>query len=173
VAYLLARPYSFVGYHYAQAMGRGILDAGFLLAEGFAVGFLFAGAPPGFAAWRLALLLPSLLVAGSVQFFLQISIAMTAFWIEENSAFFWIFQKFALIIGTFVPLEFLPGWAQRAAWWTPLPSLNYAPARILVAADPLESAGLIAVQLAWAAACALLAKLVFEAGRSKLTVQGG
>jgi ABC-2 type transport system permease protein len=173
VAYLLARPYSFVGYHYAQAMGQGLLDAGVLFAEGLAAGLILAGPPPLFALWRLALVVFSLLVAGSLQFLLQMSIAMTAFWIEENSAFFWIFQKFALIIGTLLPLEFLPEWGRRAALWTPFPSLSYSPARIMVAATPRDCAVLLGWQLAWLAFGLVLSQLIFRAGHSKISIQGG
>lgn len=173
VAYLLSRPYSFVGYHYAQAMGQGLLDAAVLVLEGLAIGLLLAGPPPLFALWRVFAVLISLLVAGSLQFFLQVSIAMTAFWVEENSAFFWIFQKLALVIGTLLPLEFLPDWAAKAALWTPLPSLSYAPARILVAATPREALLLGAGQVAWLIAAILVSKLVFSLGRTKIIVQGG
>ena len=173
VAYLLTRPYSFVGYHWAQAMGQGLLDAGILLVEGIAAGLILAGVPAAASAWRLGLVVLSLLVAGSLQFFLQMAIAMTAFWVEENSAFFWIYQKLCLVIGTLLPIEFLPDLARRIALFTPLPSVAYAPARIAVAATPPEAARLIGMQLGWLAFSVLACALVFRAGRSRLTVQGG
>jgi ABC-2 type transport system permease protein len=173
VAYLLTRPYSFVGYHWAQAMGQGLLDAGILLAEGIAAGFLLAGPPPLPALANIPLVLASLLVAGSILFFLQMAIAMTAFWVEENAAFFWIFQKFALVVGTLLPIEFLPDTARRIALLTPFPSMSWAPARITVAASPLEALGLIGAQLGWLAFAIAVSALVFRAGRNKLTVQGG
>jgi ABC-2 type transport system permease protein len=173
VAYLLTRPYSFVGYHFAQSMGQGILEAGILILEGGALGLILAGLPPLPALWRVPAFLVSLLLAGSLQFFLQMAIALTAFWVEENSAFFWIFQKLALVIGTLLPLEFLPAWAAKAALFTPLPSLSYAPARIVVAASPIEALGLIGGQAAWLVAAIILAQAFFSAGRSKVTIQGG
>ena len=173
VAYLLTRPYSFVGYHWAQAMGQGLLDAAVLLAGGILAGFLVAGAPPEPSVWRWGLVVVSLVIAGSLQFFIQMAIAMTAFWVEENTAFFWIYQKLCLIIGTFLPLEFLPETARRIALWTPLPSVTYAPARIAVAATAPEALGLVGAQLGWLAFSALACALVFRAGRSKITIQGG
>lgn len=173
VAYLLGRPYSFVGYHFAEIYGPSLLDAALYLVEGAAIGILAAGLPRGLAAWRVLALLLSLAVAGALQFFLQMAIAMTAFWVEENTAFFWIFQKLALVIGTLLPLEFLPGAVQTAAWCTPLPSLSYAPARIAVAATPGQAAALVGVQCAWLAASALLCRLIFGAGSSRIAIQGG
>lgn len=173
VAYLLARPYSFVGYHYADSMGGTILESAILLLEGIALGLLFVGSFPLRSAAQVAALLVSLVLAGSLQFFLQFAIAMTAFWFEENSAFFWIFQKIALIVGTLLPLEFLPPVAQRVAWWTPFPLLAYAPARIAVAADVPPALGLLALQLLWVLAAAAACRAIFALGRTKIVSQGG
>jgi ABC-2 type transport system permease protein len=173
VAYLLGRPYSFVGYHFAEIYAPSLFDAGLCLVEGIAIGIAAAGLPSHLAVWRVLALLASLVVAGALQFFLQMAIAMTAFWVEENTAFFWIFQKLALVIGTLLPIEFLPPGIQKLAWCTPLPSLSYAPARIAVAATPAQTASLIGIQCAWLAASLLLCRLVFGAGKSKIVIQGG
>lgn len=173
VAYLLGRPYSFVGYHWAEAMGKGILEAGILLIEGIVAGLILAGPPPAASVPRLLGVILSLLLAGSLQFHLQMALAMTAFWVEENMAFFWIFQKLSLVVGTLLPLEFLPETARRLALWTPLPSLSYAPARIAVAATLPESLGLLALQAAWLVGAVGLANLVFERGRHRVAILGG
>jgi ABC-type uncharacterized transport system permease subunit len=76
-------------------------------------------------------------------------------------------------VGTLLPLEFLPAGARAVAVWTPLPSLSYAPARIAVAATAHEALGLMGAQLGWLAAAVILCRLVFAAGRSKITIQGG
>ncbi|MBL8965385.1 MAG: ABC-2 family transporter protein [Spirochaetaceae bacterium] len=173
VAYLLARPYSFVGYHWAEAMGPALVDMAVFVAEGILIGLLVAGPPPLLEPARALAVLGSLLLAGSLQFFLQLSIAMTAFWVEENAAFFWIFQKLALVVGTLLPIEFLPDAARAVAVFTPFPSLSYAPARIAVAATGSEALRLVAAQVLWLAGAVALANLVFRAARGKLAVQGG
>lgn len=123
VAYLVIRPYDFVGFSYAQGAGKA---------------------------------LAAIALAGGVQFFLQLAIAMTAFCVEENAAFFWIFQKLVLVVGTLMPLEFLPQAAQRAAWWSPFPAMSYAPARL---ASVWEGG----------AVC----RAIYGLARSRLTVNGG
>ncbi len=174
VAYLASRPFSFVGYHFAQGMGKAAVDCSVLTAIGAALGLVLAGPLPIASAPRAAVALASILIAGSIQFLLQFAIAMTAFWIEDNSAFFWIYQKLVLIVGTLLPIEFLPGAARRIAAWTPFPSMSYAPARIL-SSWPGDAAALsmIALQLAWAAAAVLLCQAVYSLGRARLTVNGG
>ena len=173
VSYLLGRPYSFVGFHYAESMGPALVDAAIFLAEGLLLGTLLAGPPALLGPGRAAALILSLLLAGSLQFFLQLAIAMTAFWIEENAAFFWIFQKLVLVVGTLLPIEFLPARAQAATAFTPFPSLSYAPARIAVAAGPAEGAKLVAVQAAWLLGAVLLCETVYRLARKNLSVNGG
>lgn len=173
VSYLLGRPYSFVGFHFAEAMGPALVDALIFLAEGYLLGTLLAGPPAHLGSGRVAALILSLLLAGSLQFFLQFAIAMTAFWIEENAAFFWIFQKLALIIGTLLPIEFLPARAQAVAAWTPFPSLSYAPARIAVAAGIPEGLRLVAVQVVWLLGAVILCEAMYRLARRNMSVNGG
>lgn len=173
VAYLLTRPYGFTAYHFSQALGPALADCLVLALEGILLGLLLGGPFPLTTLTQGAALVLSLLLAGCLQFFLQFAIAMTAFWIEENAAFFWIYQKLALIAGTFLPLEFLPGAASAAARWTPFPYLSWAPARIAVAWDSREALLLLAAQAAWTVAAALLCRAVFAAGRGKITANGG
>jgi ABC-2 type transport system permease protein len=174
VAYAMARPYGFVGYNFAQCMGRALADCSVLVVLGTALGLLLAGSvPPGPPA-RAAAVAAAVVAAGCIQFFLQMALAMTAFWAEENTAFYWIYQKLSLIIGTLIPIEFLPEAARRIASWTPFPSLSYAPAR-LFAAWPGDgaAAAILGTQLAWLAASALLCQGIYALGRARLTVNGG
>ena len=199
IAYLLARPYDYVGYNFAEKYGGSLVEAGVILVEGLLVGTLLVGPPPlaggslsllggspsllggspslleGVAAEASRALLVglSLLLAGALNYFLQASIAMTAFWLEENEAFFWIFQKLALVVGTLIPIEFLPPVAARLARLTPFPYLSYAPARIMVAYSPGEAWSLVAAQALWLALAVALARAVFSFGSRRLSVNGG
>lgn len=181
VAYLLSRPYDFVHYHYAEHVGGSMSRFGLIVAEGHAIGLLFAGAPPALAsgaglfdqAGRALCTLVSLLLAGSLNFMLQFALSLSAFWLEENDALYWIYQKLALVVGTLVPLEFLPAAAVRVAVWTPFPYLSYAPARIFVAFSWQEALSLLSRQTAWLVLAYLLARLVFARGSRSVSVNGG
>lgn len=173
VAYLLARPYSFVGFLYSQAMGQALLESAIFLVEGSLIALLVAGPLPGEGAARLLLLGPSLLLAGSIQFLLQISLSMSAFWLEENTAFFWIYQKLGLIAGTLMPLEFLPETARRIALLTPFPYLTWAPARIALGKAGADAPWILGAQLLWLGFALLLALAVHARGSRRLSVNGG
>lgn len=176
VAYLIARPYDFTFFNFAQSMGTALSDAAVLLLEGFALGLIVAGPLPVTSVGQAAALVLSLLLAGTLQFFLQFSLAMTAFWVEENAAFYWIYQKIALVAGTLLPLEFLPETARAIIRWTPFPYVVWAPARITVAWEALGVEGaarIIGAQVLWVGAAVLLCRVVFNAGRRSLSVNGG
>jgi ABC-2 type transport system permease protein len=174
VAYLVSRPYSFVFYSYAQGMGRAVANCMVLLLEGAVLGLLTVGPPPAVSPGQAFGVLVAMVLAGSVYFLLNLALAMTSFWVEENAAFYWIFQKLALIVGTLIPIELLPAKAQIVAWWTPFPSMSYVPARLFSAWPGDAGAGeLLAYQAAWVAFSALLCHCVYALGRDKLTVNGG
>ncbi len=178
VAYLLARPYDFIGYNFAEKLGGSLVEACVIVAEGLVVGFLLVGPPPAAASVAAAVARPlfvaaSLALAGVLNYLLQMTLAMTAFWFEENEAFFWIFQKLSLVVGTLIPIEFLPRAAARIAVWTPFPYLSYAPARMAVAFSFTEALSLLARQGIWAAAALCLARAVFASGSRRLSVNGG
>jgi ABC-2 type transport system permease protein len=196
VAYLVSRPYDFVGYQYWERLGSALPDLFIILGEGLLIGCLLTGGLPSLADWagapsggqplassglawltgqglRALLVFVSLLLSGSLNFYLQFSLAMTAFWLEENDAFYWIFQKLALVVGTLIPIELLPATARSIAVWTPFPYIAYAPARIMVAFRLPEALRLMAVQLIWIAIGLVLARLVFAAGSRKLSINGG
>lgn len=173
IAYLVARPWSFLGYGFASAMGPALLDLGVYLAEGLVLGFLIAGTPPFHAPLQVLAFVVSILLAGTLQYHFQASIALTAFWIEENSAFLWIWQKFGLVIGTLMPIELLPDAARRVALFTPFPWMSWAPGRIAVAWEGGAAARLLLVQAAWTLFALLLSRVVYAAGRRRITAQGG
>jgi ABC-type uncharacterized transport system, permease component len=174
VAYLLARPYSFVLYNYAQGMGRALGNYALFMVEGAILGLVAVGAPPLGSLGQALCVVAALALAGSVYFLLSLALAMTAFWIEENSAFYWIFQKLALIVGTLIPIELLPDAAQRVAWCSPFPAISYAPARLFAAwRGSGDAVALLGYQALWLALAAGLCQGVYALGRNKLTVNGG
>jgi ABC-2 type transport system permease protein len=174
VAYLLSRPYSYVAYSYAQGSGKAFANCILLFAEGIVLGFLTAGPPSLASPWQVPCLLCALVLAGSVYYLMNLAIAMTAFWVEENTAFFWIFQKLALIIGTFIPIELLPKAAQSAAWFSPFPAMSYAPAKLLASWPGGGGAlALLGYQAAWTIVAALACQGIYALGRSRLTANGG
>ena len=173
VAYTLARPVSYPFFQVANSLGnsvpRFLLN---LLAAAVVVGLgmrQIAGSPAGLAAFlataALALLLDALIA---------VLIGLLAFWLEEVSPAFWIYQKLLFTVGgLFLPLEMFPGWLQRLARWLPFQFITYAPARAFVAFEPRFVLQTVAGQAVYIAALAALTALVWRRAQRRLVVHGG
>jgi ABC-2 type transport system permease protein len=173
IAYGLGRPYSFLLFQYAQQLGRCLPTLALLSAAGMAFGLGFAGILPGNNLARALLAPLSLLLSTAISYLIQACIGLTAFWLEENAAFYWIFMKLILVLGTLTPIEFLPDWAHAPARLLPTSQVAYAPARIAAAGNPAEAAALLGIQAAWCAALGILASAIYAKGAKHVAIQGG
>lgn len=173
VAYTLSRPWSVPLMSLSEGLSCALgLVIPFALV-GWCVGTLSAGAWVPQSILQLAALVLSLLLTLILQFLCQFLLSLTAFWVEENAAFLWIHQKFALVLGTFLPLEFFPTDWRPFIEMTPYAWLTYPPSRITVAFDPEQALGLVMGQSVWIAVVSGAVAVVFAAGRRRTVVQGG
>ncbi len=175
VASDLSKPFDYYGFWLAQDVGRGIYQ---LLARGVTILFAFAlifgiSLPSTIEAWSLTLLS----VAGALllSFAWRFLVSTAAFWLIDAIGF----ARMAYFLMTFpsgfiVPIVFMPGWLQAVCRATPFPSFIDTPVTIYLGhARGLDALGLIAIQAAWLVALVALGRLAAEAGRRKLTIQGG
>lgn len=175
IAYQINRPYSIVIYHMAERLGPVLTESIGLAAIGGTIAWIMVGAlPMALPLIQIPALVLSFLMAAVLQFLLQFCLVLLVFWTEENTAFFWIYQKLTFILGAFLPLEFLPAGLQGATWFTPFPAITYAPARILTAATGGEEiARLLGHQAIWLLLAGLLCGTVWARAQRRLSVQGG
>jgi ABC-2 type transport system permease protein len=173
LAYTLARPLSYPFYQVANSLGnsapRFLLN---LLTAAGVVGLgmgQMAGSMPGLLAFlgvaALALLLDALIA---------VLIGLLAFWIEEVTPVFWIYQKLLFTVGgLFLPLEMFPDWLRQVAAWLPFQFITYVPAQTFVAFEPGFVLRAVAGQMTYIAAMAALVALVWRRARRRLVVHGG
>ncbi len=176
VAYFLTRPFDYIRYNGAFALGPAFLETGLLAIFALAFGTVTTGYFPMVSPVHGLVVVVSLILAGLCQFLFKFALAMTAFWVEENTAFFWIFQKVGLVAGTLLPLELLPPSWRKVIMLTPFPSFTWAPARLAAAFGPCggsEVVGILALQVAWLLGGMVLCRIVFVAGRSSIVTNGG
>jgi ABC-2 type transport system permease protein len=172
IAYILSKPYDFLLYHYSSAMGetifRGVINA---LVGGALVWFL-VGPPPDVWGWPLVII--TIFGAWTLNFCLAAMIGLSAFIVEDISAFQWIYQKLAFILGgLLIPLDFYPAWLQAIAKALPFSSMLYGPARLFVEPSLPAFAATFGIQLAWIAGLSLLLVVFYRHSLSYLTVNGG
>jgi ABC-2 type transport system permease protein len=173
LAYTLARPMSYPFYQVANSLGnsvpRFLLN---LLTVAVVVGIGmggFAGSLPGLFAFlgmaALALLIDALIA---------VLIGLMAFWIEEVTPIFWIYQKLIFTVGgLFLPLEMFPDWLRRVSDWLPFQYIAYAPARAFVAFEPSFALRAAAGQMAYIVVLTALVHLVWRLAQRRMVVHGG
>lgn len=173
IAYKLNKPYSFILYQLSEGIGQISVKLIMNLPVGLLIGFLYVGGLEGFKWESLPAVLLSVFLGIMLNFFMDAFIGITAFWTEDNSAFYWIAQKLSFMLGLFLPLEFLPDAIKNIAVFLPFSYIAYAPARLLTSFSIEALLDILPVQLFYTALFAVLSQLVFMRGVKKLNVNGG
>jgi ABC-2 type transport system permease protein len=173
IAYTLTRPMNYPLAQVAESLGnsgpRFLLNllTGCLVA---AIGSgQLAGSPSGAAAFLV--LGASALVMDAL---VGVLIGLLAFWIEEVTPAFWIYQKLLFTVGgLFLPIELFPAALRRLAQWLPFHYIAYAPARAFVAFDFSFALSALGGQLIYIVALLALVFIIWGRARRRLTVHGG
>ena len=173
IAYQLNKPYSFVLYKFANSMGETAINAAVYLAAALVLGLLFAGPLAGFQLWMLPPVVLSMTLGLALNFFTMTALGLTAFVIEENTAFYLLWQKLVFMLGMFLPLEFLPGWLQNIARWLPFPYIAWAPARLAVNFSWEHFWAAVPLQALWCAVFFCVSWLIYRGGVKKINAHGG
>lgn len=173
VAYLLNRPYSFVFYQFACYWGRAL--AILPLNLGFSLGTAYFFVGPVNTSLQAILATVYLVIVGiSINFLITCSIGLLAFWLEEISAFRWIYQKAYIIFGGMIlPISMFPEKFRRIGEVLPFSQLFHTPALMLVKFNFNELCFFGMVQLFWLTLTALSIGLIFSRVVRNLSVNGG
>jgi ABC-2 type transport system permease protein len=130
------------------------------------------GTPPPASGWPLVII--TMLGAWTLNFCIAAMIGLAAFVVEDISAFQWIYQKLAFILGgLLIPLDFYPGWLQNICRALPFSSITYAPARLFVSPSISAFAGVFGLQIVWIVILGLLLTFTYKRSLTQLTVNGG
>ncbi len=173
IAYQLLRPYGYIGYQYASAMGPALINILLFGAVGLILGFWFVGPIAGYALWTLLPATLSLLLGVSLFFFVQLFIGLSAFFVEDPYGFNLLFGKFVFMFGTFLPIEFLPGWLQSFARKMPFSYVSWAPARLFVGYSGELFRSAVPVQVLYLILFMGLCALMMRLGRRAIQANGG
>jgi ABC-2 type transport system permease protein len=172
IAYVLNKPYNFLYYHFSTSMGETFFRAVMTGLFGSLVIGWMIGPPPHPVGFLVVI--PTILGAWILNFCISVLIGLAAFVTEDVSAFNWIYQKFAFVLGgMLIPLDFYPDWLQTIARALPFSAMLYGPARLFVEPTLPALLSTLGAQIAWIAVLGLLAGLAYRRGVTYLTVNGG
>jgi ABC-2 type transport system permease protein len=173
IAYLIGRPVHYIVYQLANSAGQAAFNFLSFGALAALLGFVFAGPLPGFSPVNIPAIFLSVALGFLLQFFFMMLIGLTAFFIEDNFAVYLIFSKLTFMLGTFLPVEFLPAWLSPIAKALPFSYISWAPAKLFVDYSPGLFLELVPVQAMWTIIMVVLTALLYRAGERSLQINGG
>ncbi|MEQ6900760.1 ABC-2 family transporter protein [Nocardioides sp. YIM 152588] len=139
------------------------------------IGALLVGmaGPPSLSAYLLgavSLLLGIVVSAATVYL-----VGVSGFWLVETRGVQVLYMVVSgFLAGLYVPIYLFPAWLQALAQATPFPAMMMYPVDVLSGrVTGLDAVGLVAAQVAWLVAVALVGQLLTRGGRRRLEVQGG
>ncbi|KEO80998.1 ABC transporter permease [Tumebacillus flagellatus] len=172
VAYQLTRPVSYLLFQYAQYMGEAYVLVPVHLLVGGALGTMMFGVPHFGWGWIGFLLIS--VGAFTVNFLLNMILALTSFWIEETRGLEFVYYKIVFTLGgMLLPLEMFGGTVRQIADWLPFQCVVYFPSKTAVQFDAGEIGHMLGVQAVWAAVLTVCLTLIYRKGVKKLNVNGG
>jgi ABC-2 type transport system permease protein len=173
LAYSINRPYSYNLFHYFAFMGRVIPSLLVNIGMGIVIAMLMVGPIQ---------VEPMSIVAGSIllffgyalDFLMSLAIGLAAFWMEDTSAFMWIYHKgFMVFGGAILPIALFPDKVQAIAVRLPFAQLYYSAARILVYYDASLFIQYLTLQLTWIAVMGSIVFFMFQKGVRYVSLNGG
>ncbi|KQX69093.1 ABC transporter permease [Paenibacillus sp. Root444D2] len=172
IVFKFVRPVNFVAFHYVEYMSEATIRFLVNAALGGLLGLLIMG-PPDFGYGLLWL--PIVALFGfTVNFMLNMVLALSSFWVEETRGLEFVYNKFLFTIGgMLMPLELFPDILQRIGRWLPFQAIVYIPAKTAVTYDAVQLPIMIGTQLLWVVIIGIIVSLVYRKGVKKLNVNGG
>ena len=174
LAYLLTRPISYLWLRFVEGLGTLLVRMLGLGSFGFFVALALAGGLPSGGVLALVCGALTAVVAATLNLLFCAIIGLSAFFIEDTSPLYWVWQKSGFVFGGLMfPLDMYPDAMQRLAHATPFPSLLYAPGRIAIGAPPNFTWHATLQLAAWTCLAVALAHVVFKRALQALELNGG
>ena len=174
IAYLLPRPVSYFWMRFAEGLGTLLTRMAVLGSFGLGFAFALGGGLP--AGGVLALICGALtaVVAATLNLVFYAMIGLSAFFIEDTSPVYWVWQKLSFVFGGLMfPLDMYPSTLQQIADATPFPSLLYAPGRIAIGAEPAFLWRSTLHLAAWTVIAVFAAHFAYRRALKALELNGG
>lgn len=173
IAYLMNRPYHYTLYILAKYTGEWSVRLPMYAALAVVIGMVMVGPLPRFrltAVWAMAL---CVILGLTINAVFKLCISLFSFWIEDATPFQWLYDKLILVVGILFPVEIFPKTLQPLLKLTPIYTVCYGPAKLIVDFSPEKCLEILAAQILYLAAGCGLMFLIYRKGVKKLYVNGG
>ncbi|GAA4855257.1 hypothetical protein GCM10023310_37740 [Paenibacillus vulneris] len=172
VGYKLIRPLSYIGYHYVGYISEVAIRLLVNLCVGGLLGIALFGWPDFGWGWAGFILMSA--GAVTVNFLLNMALALCAFWVEETRGLEFVYHKLLFTIGgMLMPLELFPRALQEVCRWLPFQTVLYVPARTAVRWSDFAIMPMLLTQGIWIIVLGAGVALMYRLGVRKVNVNGG
>lgn len=172
IGYQLTRPVSYLWFHFVGYMGEVGVRFTVNIIIGGVLGVLVLGTPH--FGWGWAGLFIIIVGSIAVNFLLNMSIALCAFWVEETRGLEFVYHKILFTIGgMLMPLEIFPTLLQKICAWLPFQTVLYFPAKTTVNFDGGALLNMVGIQCIWIVLLGIVVRFIYRRGVKKLNVNGG
>lgn len=173
IAYLMNKPYHYTLYVLAKNTGEWSVRLPMYAMLAVVIGMLMVGPLPGFPAAAVPGMAVCVVLGLTINAVFKMCISLFSFWIEDATPFQWLYNKLLLIVGTMFPVEIFPEALQPLFKLTPIYTVFYGPAKLIVDFSPEKCVEILAAQAVYLAAGCGLMFLIYGKGVKKLYVNGG
>lgn len=173
IAYQMNKPYHYALYILARYTGEWSIRLPMYLVLATLLGLTMVGPLPDFGPLAALASALSILLGITINGVFKLCISLFSFWIEDTNPFQWIYDKLILVIGTLFPLEIFPAVMQPLLKMTPIYTVCYGPAKLVVDFGPEKFLEILGAQLLYLSGGLGVMFFVYGKGVKKLYVNGG
>lgn len=173
IAYLINKPYHYSLYILARYTGGWSVQLPLFALLATVMGITMVGPLPHFHPVQLLAAIPAVLLGITIDAVFRMCISLISFWIEDANPFQWLYSKLLLLIGTIFPVEIFPAALQPFFRLTPIYTVCYGPAKLIVDFSVNKYVEILMAQLLYLGAAGALMLFLYGKGVRKLYVNGG
>lgn len=173
IAYIINKPYSYIGYALSSHLGATFIKAIIYIVLAFTMGYVFLGCFPELSIISILAVLLTGFLALIISNLIIICIGLLSFKLEDSSPAYWIYSKLLLVFGTIFPIEYFPEFLQPILKYSPVYVSSYGPAKLFVDFSYTSFTNIIIMQLIYLVIVSLLCTFMYKRGVKKLNVNGG
>lgn len=173
IAYMMNKPYYYPLYILAKYTGEWSVQMPMYMALALVMGMTMVGGLPHFRVITLPAIVLCTVLGVIINAIFKLSISLLAFWVEDATPFQWLYDKLILVVGTLFPVEIFPDGLQVLFKLTPIYTVCYGPAKLVVDFSTEKCVEILIAQLLYLAAGSVLMFWIYRKGVKKLYVNGG
>lgn len=173
IAYLMNKPYHYALYILAKYTGEWSIRLPMYAMLAAMIGAVMVGPVPHFQFAALPAMGLCVILGITINAVFKMCISLISFWIEDANPFQWLYDKLLLVVGTMFPIEIFPAALQPVFKLTPIYTVCYGPAKLIVDFSAGKCVEILLAQILYLAAGVGFMFFIYRKGVRKLYVNGG